>query len=375
MKITKIERYQLCLPLITPFQTSYGVLEAKQLDLLILEDELGNRGYGELVSFEQPDYIEETIGADRQLIEQQLVPRLFQSDLQKAGDVWSLFQTIQGNFMAKSALETAVWDLFAKREQRSLQSYFGSHKSTLPVGVSVGIHATTEELIAQVSSYLKQGYQRIKVKIKPGYDIVPLSAIRENFPDVTLMADANSAYTLADLELFKQLDQLNLAMIEQPFHQRDFVDHARLQQQLQTKICLDENIRTVEDVKTAYALGSCRAINLKIPRVGGITEALRIVDFCQTHQLLVWLGGMFESGIGRALNLQFASQTSFTFPGDISAANRYYAKDIIKEPAKMEKGRIAVPQGVGLGIEIDWRAIEEVCEQKQTYSFHYSIKQ
>ncbi|MBO0431221.1 o-succinylbenzoate synthase [Enterococcus sp. DIV0660C] len=375
MKITKIERYQLCLPLITPFQTSYGVLEAKPLDLLILEDELGNRGYGELVSFEQPDYIEETIGADRQLIEEQLVPRLFQSDLQKAGDVWSLFQTIQGNFMAKSALETAVWDLFAKREQRSLQSYFGSHKSTLPVGVSVGIHATTEELIAQVSSYLKQGYQRIKVKIKPGYDIVPLSAIRENFPDVTLMADANSAYTLADLELFKQLDQLNLAMIEQPFHQRDFVDHARLQQQLQTKICLDENIRTVEDVKTAYALGSCRSINLKIPRVGGITEALRIVDFCQTHQLLVWLGGMFESGIGRALNLQFASQTSFTFPGDISAANRYYAKDIIKEPAKMEKGRIAVPQGVGLGIEIDWRAIEEVCEQKQTFSFHYSIKQ
>lgn len=367
MKIMKVEQYQLRLPLVTPFQTSYGVLNEKALDLLILEDELGNQGYGELVSFEQPDYIEETIGADRQLIEQQLVPRLFQADLQKVGDVWSLFQTVQGNFMAKSALETAVWDLFAKREQRSLQSYFGSHKSEIPVGVSVGIHATTEDLIAQVSNYLEQGYQRIKVKIKPGYDIVPLSAIREEFPDVPLMADANSAYTFADLELFKQLDQLNLAMIEQPFHQRDFVDHARLQQHLQTKICLDENIRTLEDVKTAYTLGSCQGINLKIPRVGGITEALRIVDFCQTHQLLVWLGGMFESGIGRALNLQFASQNIFTFPGDISAADRYYTADVIKKPAKMERGNIVVPQGVGLGVELDWQVIEQVCDQKQTY--------
>ncbi|MFB8537180.1 o-succinylbenzoate synthase [Enterococcus thailandicus] len=367
MKIMKVEQYQLRLPLVTPFQTSYGVLNEKALDLLILEDELGNQGYGELVSFEQPDYIEETIGADRQLIEQQLVPRLFQADLQKVGDVWSLFQTVQGNFMAKSALETAVWDLFAKREQRSLQSYFGSHKSEIPVGVSVGIHATTEDLIAQVSNYLEQGYQRIKVKIKPGYDIVPLSAIREEFPDVPLMADANSAYTFADLELFKQLDQLNLAMIEQPFHQRDFVDHARLQQHLQTKICLDENIRTLEDVKTAYTLGSCQGINLKIPRVGGVTEALRIVDFCQTHQLLVWLGGMFESGIGRALNLQFASQNIFTFPGDISAADRYYTADIIKKPAKMERGNIVVPQGVGLGVELDWQVIEQVCDQKQTY--------
>lgn len=365
MRITKISRLQFKLPLITPFKTSYGVLTEKTFDLLLIEDEWGNQGVGELVAFQQADYIEETIEMSRLIIKNELVPLISQHAFTHPSAIHDIFQQVQGNFMAKAALETAVWDLYAKRNKLSLRELFTGTKAELSVGISMGIEPNLKKLMKQAQVYVNQGYQRLKLKIKPGYDVQPLSLLRKEFPDLLLMADANSAYTLKDLPVFLKLDQLDLAMIEQPFDQRDFVDHAYLQKQLKTAICLDENIRTLRDVRTAYELKSCRAINLKIPRVGGLTEALAIVKFCREHGLLVWMGGMFESGIGRSLNLQFASQDIFTFPGDLSASNRYYFDDIVEEKAFLRNGKLKVPFGEGNGAVLDQQKVFRYCINKE----------
>ncbi|KAF1301530.1 o-succinylbenzoate synthase [Candidatus Enterococcus willemsii] len=368
MKIVEIQHIQLNMPLKSSFVTSYGVLKEKAFDLYFVCDERGNQGIGELVSFEVPDYIEETIVNDRHIIKNYLLPLLKGKTLQYPTDVWQLFQTVQGNYMAKSAIETAIWDLYAKRQKQPLSYYFPTTRDRIPVGVSVGMHESTDALIDAVKAYVEQGYTRIKLKIKPENDYVPLKAIREAFPTILLMADANSAYDRQHMDALKRLDTLNLSMIEQPFHPRDFVLHQQLQQQMQTAICLDENIRSLEDVQTAHALQSCQSINLKIPRVGGITEALRIVEFCDSHQLTVWLGGMFESGVGRALNLQFASQQSFQFPGDISASDRYYYEDIVTQPVTVAQGEIIVPSGMGIGVELNWEVIHRICTLSEKIS-------
>lgn len=352
MKIKKIESYQVRLPLVSPFQTSYGMLNEKACDILVITDEVGNQGFGELVAFEQANYIDETLMSSRAIIQSELLPLLTSHDIGKPADVTQVFQEVKGNVMAKSALETAIWDLFAKRQNQPLATLFDVTKNSLAVGVSIGIIKNLTVLKEQVTDYLNQGYSRVKLKIAPGYDFEPLAMLRAAFPDLLLMADANSAYTMADITLLKKLDKLNLAMIEQPFTTTDFVAHSELQKMMQTPICLDENIRCLDDVKTAYALGSCQSINLKIPRVGGIQSALEISRFCQEKDILVWLGGMFESGIGRSLNLQFAAQACFTFPGDISASSRYFVEDIINESFRIENGCISLPQGPGLGVSL-----------------------
>lgn len=367
IKIVNIQQYCLRLPLVTPFRTSYGRLETKAFDLLIVEDELGNQGIGELVAFERADYIEETIEMSRSVLQKELIPCLFELDFSHPEEIWAAFKHTQGNFMAKSAVETAVWDLYARRIGRPLQKLFSADRSAIPVGVSIGVHDNPIDLLATAKAYIDQGYQRIKLKITPGNDIVPLQALREQYPEIQLMADANSAYTISDLPLFKQMDALKLAMIEQPFHPRDYVDHATLQKEIKTAVCLDENIRTLEDVKTAQALGSCRAINLKIPRVGGITEALRIVDFCQENDLLVWLGGMFESGVGRAMNLHFASQDYFTFPGDLSAFDRYFHDDIVEPKARITNGLLMIPGQSGIGVTWQEKQLLKYAYDKKTY--------
>ena len=359
MKIVKAERIACQLPLKQPFETSYGRLTEKAFDLILLTDQDGTVGVGELVAFPQPDYIEETLDSARTVISRFLLP-LLTGEIQHPRDVWSLFQTVQGNFMAKSAVETAIWDLYGRQNHCSLTSFYPSTRDKLSVGVSVGIQATTEELVAQVADYVAQGYQRVKIKIKPGKDLEPLAALRQAFPDLLLMADANGAYE-DQPEKIVALDELGLAMIEQPLKIRDLVGHRRLQQQLKTPLCLDEDIRAAEDVAVVAALDSCRAINLKIPRVGGITEALRIVSACQQYGLEVWLGGMFESGVGRAMNLQFASQAPFHFPGDLSASDRYFYDDIVTEPAIIEAGSLKVPTGVGAGFTLDEKKLADYC--------------
>jgi len=352
MNIQSIETYQVRLPLKTPFVTSYGRLEEKAFDLFVITDEQGNQGFGELVAFEQPDYVQETLVTERFIIQQHLIPLLLTEAIEQPQEVSTIFEEVKGHWMGKAALETAIWDLYAKRQQKSLTEFFGPTRRKIPVGISLGIQEDLPQLLKQVQLAVEKGYQRVKLKIRPGYDVEPVALIRQHFPNLPLMVDANSAYTLADLPQLQRLDHYQLAMIEQPFAADDFLDHAQLQRELKTRICLDENIRSLKDCQVALALGSCRSINLKTPRVGGIHEALKIATFCQENDLLVWLGGMFESGVGRALNLQFASQPTFSFPGDISATERYFYEDIITEPFVLEQGTMTVPQGLGIGVTL-----------------------
>lgn len=367
MEICKIDCYQVRLPLRIPFETSYGRLTEKAFDVIIITDEWGNQGLGELVPFEQPDYTEETIETARIILKRHLIPLIIKRKISHPNEVNECFSVIKGNEMAKASLETAIWDLYAKREKKSLKNYFQQTRIKVPVGISVGIQTDFTILLKQIGIYVEQGYQRVKLKVRPGYDVVPVALIRKKYPELELMVDGNSAYKRSDIPYLKQLDAFQLAMIEQPFAANDFLDHRDLQKQIKTKICLDENIRSLKDCELAYELGSCRSINLKIPRVGGISEALKIVQFCQERELLVWLGGMFESGVGRALNLQFASQKTFTFPGDISASDRYFYEDIITEPFELEQGQLHVPDGFGIGIELNQAMLNKYGSFKNLY--------
>lgn len=353
MKIKSIRSYLVNLPLITPFKTSYGELHEKKCDIIIVTDELGNEGYGELVAFETPDYVSETLDTERLIISKDIIPLLINKKIKHPEVVTELLKPVKGHWMGKSAVETAIWDLYAKRQHVSLSELFHSQSKHLVVGVSVGIQEDLDLLLEQVGNYVEAGYDRVKLKIKPGYDYEPLRVIREAYPNIMLMADANSAYTLKDINQLKKLDTLNLMMVEQPFSTDDFLDHAILAKEIETPICLDENIRSIEDCKLVVALGSAHAINLKIPRVGGITEAQKIVAYCLDQGLLVWLGGMLESGVGRALNLQFASQAGFGFPGDISATSRYFHQDVINEEFILHNGCLPVPQGIGIGVTLN----------------------
>ncbi|MDF0479369.1 o-succinylbenzoate synthase [Vagococcus sp. PNs007] len=359
MNLTKIDCYSLRLPLKSPFKTSYGELTEKACDILVITDDQGNQGYGELTALETPDYIEETLSGAQTTINQFLIPLLISHNITHPKEVSQIFASIKGNYMAKSALETAIWDLYAKQQNCSFKTLFNVKKEQLEVGVSLGIEPDFTKLVETVNYYHEQGYTRIKLKIRPGYDSEPLTAIRQAFPDLLLMADANSAYCLNQSEDLIRLDNLGLSMIEQPFSDRDYVGHARLQARMTTPICLDETIRSIEDLETAYTLGSCQSVNLKIPRVGGITPALDILNFCKSHDLMVWLGGMYESGVGRALNLAFAAQDYFTFPGDLSASDRYFFEDIITTPHVITNGKLPIPKGNGLGVELSQHALEK----------------
>lgn len=357
MKIVKVQYQTGELPFLEPFQTSYGVTKTKSFAIVTVEDESGLVGIGELDALVTPDYIEETFQTSLLALDNWLIPSLVGQEWEHPKEVFELFATTQGFLMAKSALETACWDLFAKKEQSSLAAVLKGAPildEAIEVGVSIGIILDLDSLVQKVATYLDQGYTRVKLKIKPGYDLEPLRVLRQAFPRLILMADANSAYEhLDDWDLFHQLDRLNLAMIEQPFAKHDFVRHAQLQQQLNTAICLDENIRSLDDAKTAMALGSCRAVNLKIPRVGGIQPAREILAYLQQQDCLVWLGGMYEAGVGRAVNLQFSAFANFTYPGDLSASDRYFAEDIVTPKAEIHRGKLAIPQGVGIGVTLD----------------------
>lgn len=359
MNITKIESYHVQLPLVAPFKTSYGFLSHKAMDILVVTDELGNQGYGELVAFKQPDYTEETLETARLILANHLIPLLVQSQITHPDDVTRLFSVIRGNWMAKSSLETAIWDLYAKRHKKSLAELFSSQTDKLSVGVSIGIQKSVQDLIEVVSRYVAEGYTRIKLKIAPNQDVSFVKAVRSHFPDMLLMVDANSAYDLDSLAIFKELDTYQLSMIEQPFGYSDFLEHAELQKNIETPICLDENIRSVEDVMLGHRLGSLGAVNLKISRVGGVTQAQKIVEYCKNNGLGLWCGGMFESGVGRALNLAFASQEGFNFPGDISASTRYFKEDIINETFELENGRLSVPKENGLGVTLNKAMLEK----------------
>ncbi|GAW91783.1 O-succinylbenzoate synthase [Calderihabitans maritimus] len=341
------------MPLKAPFETSFGRIEERDFILVQVEGSGHFTGYGEVTVMAAPLYSEETVGTAWHILEEFLVPQVVGKNINEPTEVKWLFQAIRGNNMAKAGLETAIWDLLAKERGFPLSRILGGTRAKIPVGISLGIEKSVSILLERIEKALAEGYQRIKVKIKPGWDVRVVQDIRKHFGSIPLMVDANSAYTLADVSLLKQLDDYDLMMIEQPLAHDDLVDHARLQRQLRTPLCLDESIRSAEDARKAIELGSCRYINIKIGRVGGLAEAKAIHDLCQREGIGVWCGGMLESGVGRAHNIALTTLPNFIVPGDTSASSRYWHEDIIDpEVTVSEDGFITVSRDPGIGYRV-----------------------
>ena len=340
-----------------PFTTSFGTFQDKDFLLLEVKDELGNTGWGESVAFHSPWYNEETLETNIHMIRDFLIPLVLDKNIEHPDEVSELFANLRKNNMAKSTVEGAIWDVYAKRNHMTLAHALGGEATKIEVGISIGIHEDVNKLVETVRGFVEEGYKRIKVKIKPGYDVNVMRELRKHFPDVPLMADANSAYTLADIDLLKELDEFNLTMIEQPLASDDIIDHATLQKQLKTPICLDESIHSLEDTRKALELGSTKIINIKIGRVGGLTEAKKIHDYCMERQIPVWCGGMLESGIGRAHNIALTTLPNFILPGDTAGSSRYWEEDVIRPEVVVEDGYITVPTAFGIGYEPNMEAM------------------
>lgn len=368
MKLVEVTLRHLQMEMKSPFSTSFGTFQTKDFILLEARDEQGTVGYGESVAFSSPWYNEETFKTNWHMLEDFLIPMLLGKELQHPDEVSDLFSAIRKNNMAKSTIEGAVWDIYAQQTNQSLAQALGGSKDQIDVGISIGIQDSVEELIEVVRGYVEEGYKRIKVKIKPGWDVDVMRHLREAFPDVAIMADANSAYRLEDVELLKQLDAFDLTMVEQPLASDDIIDHATLQKQLSTPICLDESIHSLEDARKAVELGSTKIINIKIGRVGGLTEAKRIHDYCMEKGIPVWCGGMLEAGIGRAHNVALTTLPNFILPGDTAGSSRYWEKDIITPEVTVDHGVIHVPQQAGIGYAIDLEAVEQYTVMKKTYN-------
>lgn len=368
MNIRKITLHRLKMKLKHPFRNSLSAVSEKEFSIVEVENGSGLSGYGETVAFDAPWYTEETNETTQYMLEQFLVPLLKAAPISHPSEVQQRFQAVKGNPMAKAALEEAVWDLYAKEQNLPLHRILGGVSKEIAAGISIGIENTVESLLAKIEDKISEGYKRVKIKIKPGWDVNVLREIRSAFPSLPLMADANSAYSLRDLDHLKQLDEFSLLMIEQPFAHNDFADHAVLQEQLATPVCLDESIQSLADARTAIALGSCRIINLKIGRVGGLQEAIDIHNLALEHGIGLWCGGMLESGIGRAHNMALASLPGFTLPGDIGSSSHYWHEDIIVPEVIVEKGIIKLNDLPGIGYRLNQEVFEACRTGKKTFS-------
>ena len=368
LNLEKLELREIELPLVSPFETSFGRTTRRRIMIVRAFDKNGASGYGECVAAEKPFFNYETIDTAWLITTKHIGPLLTQARVKSAADVTGSLAQIRGNRMAKGGVETAVWDLEAKLAGCPLWQYLGGSRDEINCGVSIGLQKTTEELLDEVALELDSGYQRIKIKIKPGKDIQLVEAIRSQFPNITLSVDANSAYSLnGHLSVVKQLDNYRLLMIEQPLAAGDLVDHAKLQSQIKTSICLDESIVSLDDCRHALELGSCRIVNIKLGRVGGHTEARQIQAYAAERGVPVWCGGMLESGIGRAHNIAMSTQSGFTLPGDVSASERYWAEDIIEPPVKVSRqGTIKAPAGPGIGFDVNEARIEALTVRRET---------
>ncbi len=367
MKLDRVILRHLQMEQKSPFKTSFGTVTTKEFILVEVIDEDGVSGWGESTAFDAPWYNEETVKTNWHMLEDFLIPLSLKSSIQHPNEMSERFAFIRKNNMAKAAIEGAVWDLYAKKQQLPLSKVIGGQKNQIEVGISIGIQNSVDDLLSLIDGYVAEGYRRMKVKIKPGWDVDVIAAIRNKFPDVGLMADANSAYTLADIDLLKELDAFNLMMIEQPLASDDIIDHASLQKHIKTPICLDESIHSVEDTRKAIELGSCGVINVKIGRVGGITESIKIHNLCKEHGIPVWCGGMLESGVGRAHNVAITTLDNFTLPGDTSPSARYWERDIIDPEVTMKDGIITVPDAPGIGYEVNRRIVEQYTDYTRTY--------
>jgi len=368
VRLDRIEVRRLRLPLLHPFETSFGRTTAKEF-LLVAASADGVTGYGECVADTDPFYLPETNETALHVLRDFLAPMALGVDLAHARDLWPALARVRGHEMAKAALEMAVWELQARREGRPLHALLGGRGGTIAAGVSIGLQADDHALVDCVAAEAAAGYRRIKIKIKPGRDVASVSAVRARFPDLPLMVDANSAYTLDDIPLFEELDRFALMMVEQPLAWDDVVDHAALQRAIRTPVCLDESIRSADDARHAADLGACRIVNIKAGRVGGFASSIAVHDLCRSRGIPVWCGGMLESGIGRLANVHLQTLPGFTLPGDTSASARYFAEDLVEPPVTVAKdGTIAVPEGPGIGHEIVWPRVERATVARETYT-------
>ncbi len=359
MKIDSITLHHLRMPLVSPFETSFGRETDRECILIEIKSE-GLTGYGECVATRDPGYNYETTGTAIHILKDFIIPLMLGRDVKHAAEFQNLVSGIRGHCLAKAGVEMAIWDLLGKRKNKSLRELLGGVRDKVEVGVSVGIQESVQGLVETVEDYVSQGYARIKIKIKPGRDVEDAAAVRREFPNIRLQVDANSAYSLEDVQILKPLDKLNLLLIEQPLFEDDIWDHHKLQEQFETPICLDESIVSPRHARYAIEMNACRVINIKAGRLGGVSQALMVHDLCQEFLMPVWCGGMLETGIGRASNVALASLPNFVLPGDISASDRYYARDITNERFVLNSdSTIDVPHGAGLGMTIDEAALKK----------------
>ncbi|HWE61414.1 MAG TPA: o-succinylbenzoate synthase [Chloroflexota bacterium] len=364
MRIESLEVRLVEMNLVTPFTTSFGTQLARPCLIVRLRGE-GVEGWGECVAGDGPWYSYETIETAWHVLLDFIAPALVGQDVADAEDLWQRVKRIRGHRMAIAAVEEAHWDLRARAAGVPLARMLNATRAEVPAGVSVGIQESPTRLVEVVRRFLDAGYQRIKLKIEPGRDLPFVAAVRERFPDILLSVDANSAYTLADTEHLRALDAFNLLMIEQPLGEEDIVDHATLQRQLKTAICLDEAIRTPDDARHAIALGSCRIINIKPGRVGGILRSIQIHDLCRDADVPVWCGGMLETNVGRGANVSLAALPNFRLPSDISASARYYAEDIAGPSFELSpRGTMIVRDTPGIGVNVDPQALERFTRRR-----------
>ena len=352
MRIERVELHHVEMELVHPFETSFG-RQATRSCILVTVHAGGLTGWGECTADSGPWYSYETIETGWHILRDYLIPTVLGQEVETPDEVVDRFSSVRGHPMARAGLENAVWDVLAQEQGRPLYRALGGQRDRVPVGISVGIEPTLAELLGQVERFIDLGYGRVKLKIKPGWDVQIVRAVRECWPDLALQVDGNSAYTLADIATFQALDQFDLLLIEQPLHHDDIVDHAQLQAQLGTPVCLDESIHSPEHARWALDIGACRVINIKVGRVGGLTAAKRIHDLCSERGVPVWCGGLLETNVGRAVNVALATLSNFTLAGDISASGRYYERDIAEPNFVLnDDSTLSVPDDPGLGVRV-----------------------
>jgi len=368
VKIERLELRLLRLPLVRFFETSFGRSDDR-LFILVTAFGDGLEGWGECVAEEAPYYSSETTETAWHIITRFVAPRVLGVEFAHPRDILPALAAIRGHHMAKAAVEMAAWDLFARARAQPLWRVLGGTRTRIESGVSIGIQDSIDQLLRQVETELAAGYRRIKIKIKPGWDVTAIRAIRQRFGSIRLMTDANGAYRLEDADHLRELDAFDLMMIEQPLGYDDVLEHARLQARLNTAICLDESIHDAKTAIEAIELGACRIINVKPGRVGGHAASIALHDACAARRTPVWHGGMLESGIGRAHNIHLASLPNFTLPGDIAASRRYYVPDLIDPPVDVAPdGTIGVPGGPGIGVRIDLDRVDAATSRRSSLS-------
>ena len=367
MKIDHVELFLISLPLAHPFETSFMREIDKDCILVRVQGE-GLEGWGEVVAMAEPLYNEETLETAWHVLRDFLIPLTTGRAWDDPGQWAVAVVHFRRNFMAKAGLEGALWDLFSQLQCRSLADLWGGTRSRVEVGVSLGIEKTLPELLEQIDSSLKAGYRRVKLKIKPGWDLAIVREVRARYPELLLQVDANSAYRLEDAPIFEAMDDLGLLLIEQPLAHDDIIDHASLQGRLNTPLCLDESIHTREDCRKALQLGACRIINIKPGRMGGFCQARATHDLCRAQGIPVWCGGMLETGIGRLQNLALAALQGFSLPGDLSASARYFAEDIIDPPVVLESdGCVLVPTEIGISQRLRHDRLDRYTRRRQLF--------